>query len=289
MRLRGLLLALAVLLPLAGCGELPEPFLGNPGTAALALRQPPEPRLAVPPPATALLSDGAARRFATVLAHSLRAHEVPAYALRPAPTDWRLAVAAADEGAEIVPRYTVLNPQGLPQGKVVGTPVSAAAWSAADPATLAAAADQAAPRLAKLLTGVEVALMRADPNSLYNRAARVVVTGVTGAPGNGDTLLDGSMQLALKAVGEVVQPIRKGADFVVRGRVRMVPVAGDQQRVEVQWIVDTAAGAEGGRVVQLHLVPAGSLDHDWGTVAGPIAEQAAGGVREVILRQSRRK
>lgn len=289
MRFRSLMLALAVLAPLAGCGDLPEPFLGNPGPVGLALRQPPEPRLAVPPPATALLSDGAARSFAAVLAHGLRAHEVPAFALAPARTDWRLAVAATDRGAEVIPRYTVLNPQGQPQGSVVGAPVSAAAWAAAEPATLAAAADDAAPQLAKLLTGVEVALMRADPNSLYNRPARVLVSGVTGAPGNGDPLLSGSMQMALKAVGEVVQPSRKGADFIVRGQVRMVPLPGDQQRVEVQWIVDTAAGAEGGRVVQLNVVPAGSLDHDWGAVAGAVAEQAAGGVREVILRQSRRK
>ena len=53
-----------LLLPLlfAACGDLPEPFLGNPGENGRRLAQPPTPRLAVPPPANALLpSDGAIR------------------------------------------------------------------------------------------------------------------------------------------------------------------------------------------------------------------------------------
>jgi hypothetical protein len=287
--MRRVLLLVALLLPLAGCGELPEPFLGNPGPAALRLRQPPAPRLAVPPPGMALLSDGAAAGFAAALAQSLRAQEVPAFALRPARTDWRLAVAASDHDEMVVPTYTVLNPQGQSQGMVTGAPIPAAAWAAGKPATLKAAAEAAAPQLAHLLTGVEVALMRADPNSLYNRPARVLIAAVTGAPGNGDATLAGALRIALKTVGEQVQPKLAGADFVVHGQVRMTPLPGGKQRVEVRWIVDTAAGAEGGRVFQLNVIPAGSLDHDWTPVAPAIAAQAASGVKEVILRQSRRK
>jgi hypothetical protein len=287
--MRRLLVLLAFLLPLAGCGDLPEPFLGNPGPTALKLRQPPEPRLAVPPPGMALLPDDAARSFAVALARSLRAREVPAYALAPAPTDWRLAVTAQTRGAVVVPRYTVLNPEGQSQGTVTGAPVPAAAWAAGQPATLDAVAGQAAPQLAQLLTGVEVALMRADPNSLYNRPARVVIGPVRGAPGNGDAALARAMRAALTAAGEQVQPKPAGADFVVRCEVRLTPAPGDKQRVEIRWIVDTAAGAEGGRVFQLNLVPAGSLDHDWTPVAPTIAQQAAEGVKEVILRQSRRE
>ncbi|MDQ2803970.1 MAG: hypothetical protein M3Y41_15335, partial [Pseudomonadota bacterium] len=58
---------------------------------------------------------------------------------------------------------------------------------------------------------------------------------------------------------------------------------------EIQWAVRNPHGDERGRVVQLNVVPAGTLDHYWGDVAVAVAQEAAGGVRDVILRQSGRK
>ena len=54
-------LSLLVLLLLASCGDLPEPFMGNPGATGRVLAQPPTPRLAVPSPGNALLPDAASR------------------------------------------------------------------------------------------------------------------------------------------------------------------------------------------------------------------------------------
>ena len=73
-----------------------------------------------------------------------------------------------------------------------------------------------------------------------------------------------------------------GADFIVQGDVRMVPIAGGQQRVEIQWAVKAASGDERGKVVQLNDIPAGSLDHYWADVAIVVATEAAGGVNDVI-------
>jgi hypothetical protein len=75
----------------------------------------------------------------------------------------------------------------------------------------------------------------------------------------------------------------------VAGHVRVVPIAPGQERVEIQWIVRNALGDERGRVVQLNVIPAGTLDHYWGDVAEAVAQEASGGVRDVILRQSGRK
>jgi hypothetical protein len=283
-------LVVALLLSvLAGCGDYPEPFLGNPGGMAMRLRQPPDPRLAIPNPGTALLSDGASRQFASDLAERLQQGEVPAYAQPAAPTDWRLAVSAEDRGMQVVPIYTVLNPQGQPQGAIQGKPVQAAAWAAADPSILTQAAVDAAPGITSLLTAIETNLMRADPNSLYNRAANVLVPQVTGAPGDGDAALTKEMRDKLTALGPHVQTANAGADFIVQGQVRIVPIPGDQERVEIQWIITTAKGREAGRVIQLHDIPAGALDHYWGDVALVVAQEASGGVNEVILRQSRRE
>src|ERR1700676_1109902 len=95
------LLLLRLLIPLAGrmllaaCGDLPEPFLGNPGAMARRLAVPLTPMLAVPPPSNALLNQQATRDFADLLALSLQREEVPSLARDPHKTDWRLGITAA--------------------------------------------------------------------------------------------------------------------------------------------------------------------------------------------------
>jgi hypothetical protein len=274
------------LLSLSGCGDLPEPFLGDPGREGMVLRQPPDPRLAIPPPATALLSDGAAHLLADDLATRLQQGEVPAYAQPAEKTDWRLAIKAKVDGTRVVPLYTVLNPQGQAQGAMSGQPVSAAAWASGDPATLQQVALQAAPGISSMLSGIQNSLMRADPNSLYNRAARVLVPDVTGAPGDGDVLLARQMRAKLAALGPRVSGDMKRPDITVQGQVRIVPIAATQERVEIQWIIKDAKGREAGRVIQLNVIPTGTLDHYWGDVAVVVAQEASGGVEQVIQRLS---
>ncbi len=66
----------------------------------------------------------------------------------------------------------------------------------------------------------------------------------------------------------------------------MVPIPGEQQRVEIQWIIKTrGAGSWSGDPAR-HDIPAGTLDHYWGDVATVVAQEASGGVNEVIRRQS---
>lgn len=280
---------LAVLLgALAGCGTLPQPFLGNPGRVGRVLGQPPAPRLAIPPPRSALLPAAGSARLAADLARQLRARTVPAFALRPAATDWRLRVTAGAAHGTVTPRFTLLTPAGRPSGSIAGAPVPAAAWTGGDPALLDAAATAAAPRLARLLARVEVGILRANPHSLLNRPARVRVAPVVGAPGNGDRVLAAAMRHALAALHEDVLGPAGKADFLVRGAVRITPLPGGRQMVQLRWIVTNAAGREGGRVFQLNRITAGALDHDWSKVAPEIARQGAGGIAEVIRRQSRR-
>lgn len=282
------LFLLAALLP-AACGDLPEPFLGNPGAEGRILAQPPPSRLAVPAPSNALLPDSAADQFSATLASALRAQEIPAVQGPVQPGDWRLDVTAGLQGDTVRPVYKVLDPTGKERGESDGTPVPSAAWADAAPATLSAAATAAAPNIANLLTSIEAAIQRADPNSLYNRPARVLVPDVTGAPGDGNIALTLQMRRILGTLGPAVQTTPTGADFIVRGQVKVVPIAGGQQRVEIQWIVSTPTGDERGRVVQLNDVPDGTLNGYWGDIATVVAQEAAGGVRDVILRQSGRE
>ena len=283
-----MLLRLCLLLPLllAACGDLPEPFLGNPGATGRVLAQPPTPRLAVLPPHDALLADAPSRDFAAALATSLQTQEVPAFADRVQPNDWSLRTRAEQHGGAVVPTYTVLTPKGDEKGTTEGPPVPTAAWAEATPATLQQAAKDAAPKIASLLTGINTSIQHADPNSLYNRVAKVQVPPVSGAPGDGNIALTREMKSHLSKLGLVVQDSASGADFIVRGEVRMVPIPGGQQRVEIQWAVAAPNGDERGRVIQLNNIPAGSLDHYWADVAVVVATEASGGVNDVILRQS---
>ncbi|MEA2768128.1 MAG: hypothetical protein QOD93_1090, partial [Acetobacteraceae bacterium] len=79
---------------LSACGDLPEPFLGNPGATARRLAQPLTPLLAVPPGTDTLLPDAANQELARQIAMSLQSSEVPAMVRPPEKTDWRLITRA---------------------------------------------------------------------------------------------------------------------------------------------------------------------------------------------------
>ena len=274
---------LACLLVLAGCGDLPQPFLGRPGATASRLAQPPPSRLAIPPPAASLLTDSAARVWSSALADSLVASELPANAAPASPGDWSLVLSAEVQNGAVVPTYTVMDPHGTPQGTSQGDPVPAKDWAAAQPETLKAAAEAEAPKVVALLGGIEARREMSDPHSLLNRPPVLYLKGVTGAPGDGNASLTRQIALHLPNLGDVVQDTAKGADFSVRCEVKTAPGAGKTTRVEIQWIVDDIHGQELGRVVQINEVPVGSLDQYWGEVALVVATEAAGGIHEVVV------
>jgi hypothetical protein len=286
MTMRKWVLTLSAVLALAGCGDYPRPFMGNPGATARRLAVPPPPRLLVPPPGDVMLPDAAGKQFAGLLATALQNAEVPAVIDSPSTDDWRLAIHAAIRGDAVVLVYSVIDPRGKDQGKTEGAAVPAADWSAAAPATLKKTADAAAPAIGTLLTHIEAALMQADPNSLFYRAPHVMVAAVTGAPGDGDYSLTAQMRDKLSHLGPIVQDTPEGADFVLRGQVKVVPIEGNKERVEIQWLLADAAQHDLGRIIQLNEIPAGSLNSFWGDVAVVVAQEASAGVEEVIKRNT---
>jgi hypothetical protein len=279
-------LALLLCLTLSACGDLPEPFLGNPGATARRLVQPLAPVLAVPPGSDTLLPDAANQELAKQIALALQATEVPAIVRAPAMTDWRLLTSAQRDGDFVTPLFSVQDPQGKEEGTAEGEKVPLQAWANADNALLDQIAAEAGPRIGAVLTSIRVAHDKADPGSLYNRAAKVLVPDVTGAPGDGDLTLTQQMRARLAVLGPVVLTTPTGADFVVQGDVKIVPIPKNQERVEIQWVVKTGSGDERGRVVQLNEIPAGTLDKYWGDVAVVVATEASNGVNDVIMRQA---
>lgn len=266
---------------LAGCGDLPRPFAGNPGAGGRALLQPPPARLVVVAQPAAMLG-GAGETLVQNLVDLLVEREVPAIAGASRPGVWELDITAAPRNGQVVPVYTVLDPAGREKGTAEGPPVAPGPWAAGDRATLRQAALDATPRIAALLTRIEADRKRSDPTSLVNRPARIYVQPVTTAPGDGNTALTTQMRREFQKLGLTVQDSAANADFTVQGVVVVTPLAGKMERFEIQWIVTDAAGKERGKVVQLNEIPAGTLRGLWADVAVVIAQEAAPGVRDVM-------
>ncbi len=175
-----------------------------------------------------------------------------------------------------------MNSLGVAKGTAQGAPVPVATWSQNDPAMLKAVAEQSAPGIDALLTQIQAARLHDDPNSLQNRPARVYLSGVKGAPGDGDKSLVQQMRIKLAGYGIVVQDTAKDSDYQLRCEIRTAPAPAGQLKVELQWVVDDSRG-ERGRVVQLNEVPEAAVSRYWGDVAVVVAEQAAGGIKDVLF------
>jgi hypothetical protein len=272
---------------LAACGPLPQPFRGRPGEVAARLARPPGYRVAVPPPAAALLTDTESATYAKAIAEALVAQEIPATDGDALPLDWLLVVAAERDGANIVPRYALRDADGTALGMLVGRPVPAREWGEGGEEVLRRAATEAAPQLATLIARVDAQRRTGDERAAGAGAPVVVVQPVRGAPGDGNRSLTTRMRERLAALGFQVQEQMEGAEFAVQGVVSVVPAGRGEQRVEIVWTVARRDGFDLGRVLQLNEVPAGSLNGLWGDVAFVVAEEASGGVRDVIANAGR--
>ncbi len=264
----------AALLALASCGGLPRPFEGAPGSVAAQLLAPPPARLAIPPAHNGGL--------AVDLTKGLRGMEVPAFATVARPGDWSVEMTGAEAGGMVTPAFTVHDPAGAARGSVTGPQLPAADWAQMAPATSARIAAAVVPQLGTLLTKIEAERRQNDPTSLVNRPARIYVADMVGAPGDGNASLARQMRRELPLQGFTVQDKPDHPDFSVVGTVKITPLPGNQESVEITWIIKDDAGAEAGKIAQLNQIPRGTLAGLWVDVAVIVAQEAAGGVHDVI-------
>jgi hypothetical protein len=267
------------------------PFERTPSSGPPAsLLRPPPARIVVPPSTSAGLAQEPARAFAGELAKALQEIEIPATSAGVRNPQYSLLVAGEAEAGQMRLTYSLAGADGRPIASAGGPrPVPAGAWSTANQATLAAAAKEAAPAIARMLASVDAAQRESTTGALTSRLPSAAVAPITGAPGDGARSLDRAIRAALEREGVVVTEGAATAEFRVTGQVVMATLPpnrqrGNQQRVEITWIIARADGLELGRVAQLNEVPRGSLDGLWGDVAPIVADQAAAGVVEVINR-----
>jgi hypothetical protein len=274
--------ALTIALLLAGCGTLPEPFYGNSGPLSAKLSIPPAPVLIVPTPDNALLASDSAKLYATDLASALAAADVPSTARPANKTDWRITTTASLTGTTVTPHYEITGPDNKNYGNENGAAVPAADWANGNPTALANAAQTDSLTLAKLLGTINAKIQQSNPNSLENRPARLYLTGVSGAPGDGDTSLALNLNRDLPPLGLTLAPSAAQADFTITGIVKTTPDTNNQILIEIDWIIKDSNNRNIGQVTQLHDLNPTDITPYWGDVAAAAATQGATGIQEAV-------
>jgi hypothetical protein len=210
------------------------------------------------------------------------AQEVPAVDGPAWPLDWQVVVTASAEAGRVVPRYTLRDADGNPLGEHAGRAVPASAWADGGEELLRSAATEAAPALATLVGRADSLRRTGDERAVGVGPPVVLLKPVRGAPGDGNRSLTARMAERLAGLGLQVQDQAEGAGYAVEGVVTVTPPERGMQRVEIVWTVSRRDGYDLGRVLQLNEIPAGSLNGLWGDIAFVVADEASGGVRDVI-------
>ena len=87
--------------------------------------------------------------------------------------------------------------------RVAGLPVPTTLWVGSPP--LRRISGEATPRVVALLSRIEAARRQSDPTSLQNRAPRLFLVSVTGAPGDGNAALTRLIKTELVKAGQELQ------------------------------------------------------------------------------------
>ncbi|MQX36581.1 hypothetical protein [Roseospira navarrensis] len=109
---------------------------------------------------------------------------------------------------------------------------------------------------------------------------------VTRAPGDGKQALEAALTRLFRFNGVTIAEGPADDRLRVRGAVEVLPstLAG-QERVSIVWDLLDVDGESLGRINQENLIPKGALDGAWGETAALIAEGAAMGVGEILVRK----
>ena len=279
---------LVVLALLGGCAGEPrsafqpsEPF-GNP------LLQPGlRGGLNVPPVAGLPEAAGnSGTELAAAVAEAMRKAEIIAVEAAPAAGRYAL-VGAFEPGAaspgRIAIAWRLIDDEGREARRFVteGAPDPAGRW-------MAAMADEAVSMVNRHI--VESEGLPPAPSEMPT----LTIVGVEGAPGAGGRALTSALEYHLKQAGLTLSDTPTADGLRVSGKVSVIPskvpgAADLLDNLTVAWTVRRADGGELGQIEQANDVPKGLLNGPWGDLAFVIAEGAAEGISDLLLRTAGRK
>jgi hypothetical protein len=277
-----LLAMLALLLiGLAGCQPLPQPFADDRPPPGAPILTPKDGAGIVVQPITGV-AEPLSAEIAAAMADALQSNDVPASTQVRNRASYILLGTAHEQvlphgRAEIALHWELHGPDGAS----VGTheqklETSLAPWRAGDPGLLASLAKSAAPSVAGLLE-------EEGATDAGSGEPNVLVRTVSGAPGDGPRALARAMAASLRQANVAVTEKEPAAEtaaklFVVSGAVTMAAIGDGKEKVTVSWVLFDPSGTQIGQVSQENAVAAGSLNGRWGDTAYFVANAAAGGI-----------
>ncbi len=282
MRLQ-LLPILLLCVALAACGDLPQPFkpagksaqtwagtgidAGLDAWGSVLVR----PVTGLPAPLAATL---AAETVDALLAREMPASERSA-------SRASISLAGRIGVASGTLHWTLVAPDGETVARF-DEPRPRKGWGGATAPEIEAVAARAAGRVEAVLAPPRVVAAGA------RRMAPVVVSQVSGAPGDGGLALAlaRAMRHALARIGIAGAPAEDEAALRVSGEVSIAgnETAPEGADVTIAWRVTRADGAEIGTVTQSNRVPAEILEGRWGPLARTVAQAGAPGIARLARR-----
>lgn len=171
-------------------------------------------------------------------------------------------------------------------GKFLGSREKALAlprdsWSRHDQKSLRDLVKDTAADLAGLVKG------ESDRSADKSRIA-LHVGKMKGETGNSLAPLRHAMKAALKKRDFRITDELEGAGLVIAGAVELGPESAEPRPIRITWLVLDTAGKELGKLTQQNSVPRQKLKKVWETLANVIADNAAGGVSDLVVRLPRK-
>ena len=122
---------------------------------------------------------------------------------------------------------------------------------------------------------------------------KLTIVAIDGAPGVGGRALASALEYHLKQAGFIVSDTVADQGALILGRVSLTPskvpgAALSRETLAFAWTVMRPDGNEIGTIEQANDIPKGMLDQPWGDLAYIIAEGAAEGIVDLLLKTAGR-
>ena len=113
---------------------------------------------------------------------------------------------------------------------------------------------------------------------------KVFLTGIMGAPGDGNIFLYKKMRRMLIIAGLNVVNIRRGSTFLLNGFVNISPTYDGLRDVAITWLVTTEDGKVVGKSTQNNKVSKGSLNMEWGKVVEDVVLKGSTAILDIMMK-----